>query len=791
MKFDLKEKILRLSAEELVLSASAHYGKRTLDRFPEELPLLPEDGRVAVAYPAFSLPELRGELEARCALAETAEGLTVTRRFHLSSEMKETQRELHALLRALGFALCYAFADSRLPAFRILLTDDAGVTEEIAEAPDAVSVESFFARLLTGLAFDATREIERVAVRLPSFLSVPFPYADVREGQRDMMSAVFTAAKRGETLFAVAPTGTGKTMAALFPALRAMGHGHVRKIFYLTPKNTSALAAREAVNLLSANGMRLSALHLTAKERMCADRLQKGECGICHRRATAARTLRRALEDLLAQKLPVVGERELALTATRHGTCPYRLALAYAHYADIVIGDYNYLFDPYASPAALFPKGEERFFLIDEAHNLPDRAREMYSGSLDGAFFDAAGAAYADRPDALVAVERLHRGFIKTADHLLRDDVRTAEDGKTYGFTKTANFPVPLAALIRETADLLEKERIAPTEPLASEKRRVRLALCTFLEKLAYYDTHFVTYAQREGEARLLRFFCIDPSERVGERLSLGRGAVFFSATLTPVDYYRAVLCGTRRSVKLEVPSPFESGALCVGIMDKISVRAAAREETLPEIARIIVTAMKPRRGNYMVFCPSYDYMEAVAEAFRKLTPKTPMAVQKRNMTTAERDAFLANFTEDGKGYFVGFCVSGGIFSEGVDLVGRRLIGTVVVGVGLPGISAERELIGAYYGDLSGEGKEYAYLYPGLNRILQAAGRVIRREEDRGIAVLIDDRLRDEACRRAFPPSWRGLKYVGDRPSLTALLTRFWEEVDSENDNQRLQRREK
>jgi Rad3-related DNA helicase len=214
--------------------------------------------------------------------------------------------------------------------------------------------------------------------------------------------------------------------------------------------------------------------------------------------------------------------------------------------------------------------------------------------------------------------------------------------------------------------------------------------------------------------------------------------------------------------------------------MDKISVRAAAREETLSEIAKVIVTAMKPRKGNYMVFCPSYDYMEAVAKAFHTLTPKTPMAVQRKGMTTEEREAFLKNFTEEGKGYFVGFAVSGGIFSEGIDLAGRRLIGTVVVGVGLPGISAERELISSYYGDLYGEGKEYAYLYPGLNRILQAAGRVIRREEDRGIAVLIDDRLRDEACRRAFPSMWKGLKYVGDRPSLTALLTRFWQTVDEQ-----------
>lgn len=783
MKFDVKEKILRLTAEELVLSAAAYFGKHEVESFPTALPAQKEDGADSVAYADFSVPAFAGRLEACASLLKEGDRVTVVRRFSLSDVSKENKKETLALLRGLGFALAYAFVGEGIPAFRILLSDETGHEEVLEEAPDARALEDFFARLLTGLMADATHEIARVTERLPTFLSVPFPYPDVREGQKDMMSAVFATAKQGEVLFATAPTGTGKTMAALFPALRAMGKGYVRRVFYLTPKNTSANAAREAVSLLSSQGMKLRALHLVAKDRMCAERMARGECGDCHRRARVSRSLNTALSELLAKALPVVGEEEISATACVHGTCPYRLALAYAAYADVIIGDYNYLFDPYVAPLSLYAKKEERFFLIDEAHNLPDRAREMYSGTLDTAFFENALAVYGDTPSLHEVIDRLHRGFLLTTDHLLKDDIRTSEDGKVYGFAKTANFPTAFATLLAESVHALEKGKVAPTAPMAREKRHILLSLRAFLEKLDSYDSHFLTYAQREGEERLLRFFCIDPSLLVGERLARGRGAVFFSATLTPIDYYRAVLCGSRRTQKIEVPSPFESGALCVGIMDKISVRAAVREETLPEIARIIITAMKPRRGNYMVFCPSYDYMEAVAKAFHTLTPKTPIAVQKRDMSTAEREAFLANFKEDGTGYFVGFCVSGGIFSEGVDLVGRRLIGTVVVGVGVPSVSAERELIGAYYGDLSGEGKEYAYLYPGLNRILQAAGRVIRREEDRGIAVLIDDRLRDPACRRVFPPTWRNLKYAGDREALTALITRFWQDVDSENEN--------
>ncbi len=782
MKFDIKEKILRLSAEELVRTAAAHYGNTAEEALPAALPLSPEEGRDSTAYASFALPAFSGVMSAAAALCEENGKTVLVRRFAYDYRGDEDALQRRRL-RALGFALVYAFAGETLPSFRFLLVHESGECEVWEEAPDAVAVEQFFARLLTGLLADGGCEIERVTERLPTMLSVPFPYADVREGQRDMMGAVYSAAKGGEVLFATAPTGTGKTMAVLFPAVRAMGHGHVQKVFYLTPKNTSARAACDAVRLLASRGMRLRALHLVAKEKLCAARAERGDCAGCPRRRQEGKALRDAVLSLLSERQAVVTARELSRTAMAAGVCPYRLALAYSRYSDIVIGDYNYLFDPHAAPAALYPAEEERLFLVDEAHNLPDRAREMFSGGIDSALLERATALYGDTLHAARAMQRLSRGFTKTVDILLRDSLRTDPEGSVLGFDKSANFPLPFAGLLEETLASLSRDRIAHDDPLGKEKRAWQLFLGRFLEKLSAYDSRFLTYAQREGERRTLRFFCIDPSERVASRLSLGSAAVFFSATLSPIDYYRSVLCGGMRTVKLEVPSPFESGALCVGIMDKISVRASSREQTLSEIVKVIITAMKTRRGNYMVFCPSYEYLDRVAAAFHAVTPKTPMAVQKPHMTTAEREAFLANFKEDGTGYFVGFCVSGGIFSEGVDLVGRRLIGTVVVGVGLPGVSAERELISAYYGDLFGEGKEYAYLYPGLNRILQAAGRVIRREEDRGIAVLIDDRLRDEACRRVFPPTWRGLKYVGDRTSLTALLTRFWQEVDRENDN--------
>ncbi|MBQ9735939.1 MAG: ATP-dependent DNA helicase [Clostridia bacterium] len=781
MKFEQKEKILRLSAEELVLLAAAYYND--LDAaLPPRLPARPADGAQSRAKCAFALSDLQGELLAEAPLRKDADGTVLTLRFlSVATDKKQKEKEKR-LLRGYGYLLSYAFAAPYPPAFCFYLENESGEEETLFDLPRADALEAFFARALTALAADAEREVERVTKRLPSFLSVAFPYADVREGQRDMMGAVFAAVKQGEVLFAAAPTGTGKTMAALFPALRAVGQGHADKIFYLTPKTTSAREALRAAELLASHGMHLRCLYLAAKERLCAGRAERGDCSGCRCRHLTGDALRNAVTVLLSRALPVVGEKVLSEIAALHGVCPYRLALAYSRYADLVVGDYNYLFDPAASPEALFRKGEERIFLIDEAHNLPDRARETYSGVLCAKDLAAARALYPAEGRAAEVLALLGGALDRTVNVLLKDDLRKTEDGHAYGFAKSANFPDAFRSLLEKSVrTLLEELRDTSAEdPALKQKRAFVYFLKDFLSGLEGYDGHYVTYALREDGERRLSYFCIDPSARVCERLSLGRAAVFFSATLAPLDYYRSVLCGKKRTVSIEVPSPFERGALCVGIMDKISVRTGAREETLPEIARVIVTAMKPRRGNYMVFCPSYDYMEQLAEAFHRLTPKTPYAVQKRQMTSAERAAFLDGFKENPTGYFVGFCVSGGIFSEGVDLVGDRLIGTVVVGVGLPSVSAERELIASYYGDLYGEGAEYAYLYPALNRILQAAGRVIRTEDDRGVAVLIDDRLRDEACRRVFPTTWRGLRYVGDRPSLTALLTRFWQEVDGE-----------
>ena len=778
MKFERKERRLLASPEDVVAFALPRYAMK------EEAPPL-RLGRAEGTEESFLLDLPLGEGTCRIEGVVSVRDGTCLLSFSTDENPREMAKDALGFVRGVAFLCLYALK-GRADSFSVIVANPSiGACESFSETPKKEDLTRFFEKLRLSLLTDPNGEVERLTKRYPTFLSVPFPYEEAREGQKDMMGAVYTAVKQGETLFATAPTGTGKTMAVLFPTLRALGAGHAEKLFYLTPKTTSAQAAVDACRLLREKGADVRAVQLLAKERLCEGRRAKGTCLGCERFRGGKNKIREAVRALREGRHTVATARELTETARAFDVCPHALSVAYASYADVVIGDYNYLFDFAIAPSVLFA-GERRYaFLIDEAHNLPDRAREMYSGGFSDESMARLVSLFEDSSRLTECTREARDLFLHTVDGMLASELREDAEGTLVGFATQSRFPEAFERCLHGLVDALRKEPRRTTEAadaLTRERRETVSALLETLRRLDDYDNHFVTYAQREGERRVLRFFCLDPSALVSRALDKGSAAVFFSATLEPLDYYRSVLCGNRRTVKIEVPSPFDSGALCIGIMDKVSVRAQAREETLAEVARIIVTAMKPKRGNYMVFCPSYDYMERVAAAFHALTPKTPIAVQKRQMTLAERKAFLALFQPHPTGYFVGFCVSGGVFSEGIDLVGDRLIGTVVLGTGLPVVSAERELISSYYQDKYEEGKEYAYLYPGLNRVMQSAGRVIRTERDRGVAILVDDRLKDAAYRKMFPASWRHLKYAGDRASLSALLASFWKTVDEEKD---------
>ena len=706
-------------------------------------------------------------------------GSTVT--LTVATDGVAPSRRLVRRARGEGFLYAYLLSlsdQSLTPSIELSYLSPDGQATKTSETPSRSALLRFARRTLSLASERGAAEIERVTKRLPTMAGVRFPHKELREGQNELISACYRTIRRGERLYASAPTGIGKTISTLFPAVRAMGEGACEKIFYLTAKATTALAAAEAVKQLSSAGASLRALLLSSRERICQNGLAcrdlRGEG--CPLSSGAPSREEKAARELFAEGKTIVDAEDLRRIGREKRLCPYGLSLAYAMLCDVVICDYNYLFDPRVALSRFFSEPNPAYcFLVDEAHNLVERSRELYSLTLSPEtfapyleFFEktpAIGAAYRD-------FEGKMRGILLP---LVKDDC-ALRDGVLCGFVSQREMPSglddALLDLLSAAEELLAKREL--TRQALAELTRFTYELRDLAGRLSLYSSRYTSFILREGDALTYRALCLDPSEILASRLSLGGSAVLFSATLSPTDYYKTVLGGSYTDATLDLPSPFDPEHLCVAILDGISTRYLDREASLTAVARAILTAVKAKPGNYLVFCPSFAYLEALSGAISRLAPRLPLVKQERQMTASARSAFLSRFSEDNRSALIGLAVLGGIFGEGIDLIGRRLIGSVVIGVGLPQPSPEREAISAYFEDKLESGREYAYHYPGMNRVLQAAGRVIRREDDRGIILLIDDRYGEPLYREMIPQHWRSLKYVGDLPSLAHLLERFW-----------------
>ena len=645
----------------------------------------------------------------------------------------------------------------------------------VKEEPQNGAPKRFFERLLTHLDTYAGPEIERVSKRLPTMRGAKFPFSHAREGQMELMEMVYGAVKHHRKLFACAPTGIGKTMSVLYPAIRALGEGHVEKIFYLTPKNTAAIPAKEALERLYETGTLVRGICLVAKDSICP---QKRICAIgekCYLSPNAPTREDEAARELLAKEKAVVVAEDILAVAKRYKVCPYELSLRYSMYCDVIICDYNYLFDPRVSLKRYFQRGGPFTFLVDEAHNLVERAREIYSTTLTSTYLQELLELVGDMPEVSLAVREFISIFEKEMKQGLHGEVQVGPNGEKHAFASSQGLLQETYEALCGLVYVLEEESMKKLpNSIAIPLRRSYYNLRNIFDKWSLYDQHFITFLEYEGGVFTLRTLCLDPEDVLSMRLACGDSAVLFSATLTPLSYYRDVLGGDANSPLLDIPSPFDEEHLCVAVMDRVSTRYMEREDTLRAVVRAILTCVKAKPGNYMVFCPSYHYMNLIHEMLHKALPALPTLVQKKDMTPQEREQFLAAFDAHPKSPLVGFCVMGGIYSEGIDLVGKRLIGAIVVGVGLPTLSNEREAIRVYFDEKNEEGNAYAYIYPGMNRVLQAAGRVIRTEEDRGVVLLIDDRFGEPTYRGLFPKHLRGLHFVGDGDSLSHLLKSFW-----------------
>lgn len=695
-------------------------------------------------------------------------------------EIKSTRRPLSTLVREenpvhWGQLKLYAYlhtlnqdleqVETHLTYCRI----DTGETRTITREFSREDLESFWTEVIQGFLEWLEMVGGWIRLRDASIQELEFPFPAYRRGQREMAVAVYRTIRDRKQLLAQAPTGIGKTLAALFPAVKAMAEGHISKLFYLTARTTGRMAAETAMDTLRNNGLRFKSLTLTAKDKICPhpDTLCDGE--FCSFAKGYYDRIRLVLKTLFQEKSRFTRE-EIEAASRRYEVCPFELSLDLSLWMDGIICDYNYAFDPRVHLRRFF--GEEvgdYAFLVDEAHNLVDRAREMFSAPLrKRAVLELRRRVQSDHPG-------IYRCLGRIKNWLVQARKRCDTPGETFVETDP---PMDLYPLLDGYLQLVREALSGP----GGGKIPHRDALMEFyftaswFRKIAErYDAGYAACYQRSGEDLRVKLFCMDPSSGLREALKRSKAAVFFSATLTPAGYFEELL-GCDGAGRLRLASPFPSDNLCLMLASNTSTRYRHRERTRDRVVRAIAAFVSGKPGNYLLFFPSYRYMEMVQEAFSAAHPRIRTIAQSPGMTEFEREAFVEHFAADPEEPLIGFAVMGGIFGEGIDLIGDRLAGAVIVGVGLPGISPERNLIRDYFAGRNGRGFEYAYLFPGINKVFQAAGRVIRSETDRGGVLLIDDRFGTARYRTLFPPEWRPIP-VRDAKGVKEVVEKFWGEA--------------
>ena len=591
-----------------------------------------------------------------------------------------------------------------------------------------------------------------------------FPF-DYREGQKELAADVYRTIYRRKNLFIQAPTGTGKTMSTIYPSVRAVGEGLAEKIFYLTAKSITATVALDAFRILGGKGYQAKTVLITAKEKMCV--CEEMDCNPqnCPYAEGHFDRVNDAVFELLQKE--EIFTREIFLEqAHRHRVCPFELCLDTASWADNIICDYNYVFDPNVYLRRFFAEGtkEEYLFLVDEAHNLVERARSMYSAVLVKEDF--------------LAVKKLVKPYSKKVaaelekcNKILLAYKRECEDYQIC--ENISNFAFALMRFGAAADTFLQKSTEFPGK---KEFLDLYLKVRHFLNMYERLDEHYVIYTQfLENHSFMIKLFCVDPALNLQECLDKGRSTVFFSATLLPIQYYKKLLSTKEDNYAIYAKTAFSKEQSCLLIGDGVSSKYTRRNRMeFQNIAKYIQKIVSAKNGNYMVFFPSYRFLEQVYEEFFPMMgEQTDCIVQTTGMKEEEREEFLGEFEKERKHSLVGFCVMGGIFGEGIDLKEELLIGAIVVGTGLPQVGQEREILRQYFETHSGEGFDYAYRYPGMNKVLQAAGRVIRTKEDRGVIALLDERFLQWEYRRLFPREWEEYT-VCSHESVSNVLKNFW-----------------
>lgn len=668
-------------------------------------------------------------------------------------------------------AKCYGYIFARekgIESIDIQLTYYNINTEKIKHIRKTFSIGElgeFFYSLIDKYLVWANYILNWSIVRDYSIKSLGFPYERYRRGQRELAIAVYKTIADNKKLFAQAPTGIGKTISTLYPTVKAMGEGLTSKIFYLTAKTITREAALDCIKTMHRKGLRLKTLVLTAKDKICFK-----EEPICNpEKCEFARghfdRVNQAILSILKDE-DIITREIVEKYAKDYCICPFEFSLDLAIWADCVICDYNYVFDPRVYLKRFFMDSNNDYvFLVDEAHNLVDRSREMFSAELYKKEFLELRKVMKDKND------EIYKELGKLNSFMLKMKKKCGE--QDYYIEKESIDDI--FYLLRKFLSSTE-EWLIENEDVEGHKELLELYfnVLSYVKIYELYDERYVTYIEKENNDVKIKMFCLDPSHLLKDALNRGKAAIFFSATLTPIKYFKEILGGNENDFSIRLSSPFDANNLCLLIANNISTRFKNRENTYTIISDYIKKLTEQKKGHYLVFFPSYKYMNEVYLRFVDKYPNVKTIVQKTSMKEKEREEFLQAFENETEQLMIGFAVMGGIFSEGIDLKGDKLVGAIVVGVGLPQLCLERNIIREYFQDKNGYGYEYAYMYPGMNKVLQAAGRVIRTEDDKGVVLLIDDRFMYSSYQALFPLGWMKYKRIHSTDDIKRITKRFW-----------------
>ena len=670
-------------------------------------------------------------------------------------------------------AMCYAYIfalQNNMETIGIQMTYCNLETEQTKYFREEFSFEEikkWFDDLMEEYGKWATFQCEMKNQRQASIKELDFPY-EYRPGQKKLVSDVYRTIMRQKLLFMQAPTGVGKTISTIFPAVKAVGEELADRIFYLTAKTITATVAKETFALLEKNGYRAKTIQITAKEKLCP--CDEMECNpvTCPYAKGHFDRVNDAVFDLL-HRCEMIERDDILSQADRYTVCPFELCLDTASWCDNIICDYNYVFDPNVYLKRFFQEGikGDYIFLIDEAHNMVERSRQMYSAQI--------------YKEDFLTVKRIMKEHSRSIEKALEkcNKILLGMKRECENYTVYDTFGNMVFSFMRLMTLLDEFLQKANEFPGKKDVMDFYFELRNFLNIYDLVDEHYVMYSELEADGRfMLKLFCVDPSLNIQKRLDKGRSAVFFSATFLPVNYYKSLLSTKKDNYAIYADSTFDSKKRLLAMATDVSTRYTRRSRSEYErIAGYINAVVTQKTGNYMVFFPSYKMMNDVADIYcEKYADETELMLQKNNMSEAEREEFLDRFSEESDRTLVAFGIMGGIFGEGIDLKNDRLIGAIVVGTGLPQISNERTILKDYYDAENGCGFDYAFRYPGINKVLQAAGRVIRTTEDTGVILLLDERFWQREYDLLYPREWSDRKPCNIE-NVGKLVADFWEQI--------------